>query len=147
MKATTIVLTALNVDRGLSREMIKVKIAPCDPNGIRNVMVRSMTRVAAITIRATMAAYENNQWRWMDNIERSRMLLCLSWMIRLQDTAEHRHWLALVADDLLKDQDASGAIQERRGGAENTGFQIAKSNEEYGTGETPPRPAAHSRRV
>jgi hypothetical protein len=57
--------------------------------------------------------------------------------VRLEDTPEHRGWLMTVATDLLQWQDPSGVIQEKRGGAENTGFQIAKSNEEYGTGETP----------
>ncbi len=91
---------------------------------------------AAKGIRRTMAEYENGRWRWMDNIERARMLLCLSWMVRLQDTEEHRHWLTMIATDLLEAQQPCGAIQERRGqtGAD---FQVPQSNEAYGTGETP----------
>ena len=90
-------------------------------------------------IRMTMDAYAKQQWRWMDNIERSRMLLCLSWLVRLQDTAEHREWLATIARDLLRCQQPSGAIREERGAAGAGGghYQIAQSNEAYGTGETP----------
>ncbi len=90
-------------------------------------------------IRMTMDAYAKQQWRWMDNIERSRMLLCLSWLVRLQDTAEHREWLATIARDLLRCQQPCGAIREERGAAGSAGghYQIAQSNEAYGTGETP----------
>src|ERR1700750_2801543 len=55
-KAMTVVLTCFSVARGLSREMMSVKIAPCIPYGRRNVMVTIMTRVAQMTIRATRAA-------------------------------------------------------------------------------------------
>jgi hypothetical protein len=88
-------------------------------------------------MRITMDAYAQKKWRWMDNIERARMLLCLSWLVRIDDTPVHREWLMTVARDLLKFQQPCGAIQEHRGGPENTGFQIPQSNEAYGTGETP----------
>ena len=82
-------------------------------------------------IRMTMDAYGKKQWRWNDNIERARMLLCLSWLVRLDDTAEHRAWLATVAADLLKSQQACGAIRETLGG-----FAPPQSNEAYGVSET-----------
>ena len=42
----------------------------------------------------TMAAYPG-KWRWTNGIaqERARMLLPLAWLVRLQDTPEHRAWL------------------------------------------------------
>ena len=70
-------------------------------------------------------------------MERARMLLCLSWLVRLQDTPEHRHWLQVVAADLLKHQAASGAIHEWLGGTGGGHYRIPQSNEAYGTGETP----------
>lgn len=89
-----------------------------------------------IGIRLTMEAFPD-KWRWNDNSERARMLLCLAWLVRIEDTAEHRRWLKLVADDLIKIQDASGAIPERFRGAEGSHYSIPKSNAAYGTGETP----------
>ncbi len=61
-------------------------------------------------------------------MERSRMLLALAWLVRVADTAEHRAWLRRMAGDLLAHQAACGAIQE----------QVAvglKSNAEYGSRE------------
>lgn len=86
-------------------------------------------------VRMTMDAFPDG-WRWNDSMERARMLICLSWLVRLEDTPEHREWLDRIADSIISFQQPSGAIDERRGGI-LTGFQIAMSNEEYGTGETP----------
>ncbi|MDI6828679.1 MAG: hypothetical protein QME62_09365 [Armatimonadota bacterium] len=86
-------------------------------------------------IRMTMEAYPDG-WRWKDSIERSRMLLCLAWLVRLEDTPLHRQWLFRIADDLIARQDKSGAIQELFGGGP-MGFNAPKSNEAYGTTETP----------
>ena len=36
------------------------------------------------------------QWLWQNNIERARMLLCLAWLVRVEDTPEHREWLNRV---------------------------------------------------
>ena len=88
-------------------------------------------------IDMTMTAYAKKQWRWMDNIERSRMLLALAWLVRVEDTPLHRQWLSTVADDLLAAQQPCGAIQERLGGTGGGHYQIPQSNEAYGTAETP----------
>lgn len=85
-------------------------------------------------IRMTMDAYPDG-WRWNDSIERARMLLCLAWLVRLEDTPEHRTWLNTIADSMMERQEPCGAIQERFPGS-RTGFQIPASNEEYGTTET-----------
>jgi hypothetical protein len=84
-----------------------------------------------------MDAYTAKKWRWMDNNERSRMLLCLSWLVRLQDTPQHRQWLTTIATDLLAAQQPCGAIQERLGGTGGGHYQIPQSNQAYGTAETP----------
>lgn len=88
-------------------------------------------------IRMTMEAYPK-QWRWGDSMERARMLLALSWLVRIEDASEHRGWLRRVADDLLTTQDACGALQERINESGGGGHYFApRSNEAYGTGETP----------
>jgi hypothetical protein len=78
-------------------------------------------------------------WRWGDNSERARALLPLAWLVRVDDTPEHRAWLRTVAADLLKNQDACGAIREQLGGdGKGSGhYVVPASNEAYGTTETP----------
>lgn len=87
-------------------------------------------------IRMTMDVFPDG-WRWNDTIERARMLLCLAWLVRVEDTPEHRAWLRTIADDLLARQDSSGAIAERLGGTGGGHYRIPATNELYGTGETP----------
>ena len=85
-------------------------------------------------LRHMMAAYPR-QWDWVirsSAIERARALLPLAWLIRIEDTPEHRGWLRRVAEDLLATQDASGAIRETIG----DGLHGTSSNAEYGTRET-----------
>lgn len=86
-------------------------------------------------IRMTMEAYPAG-WRWKDSLERARMLLPLAWLVRLEDTPEHRAWLKRVADDLLKTQQPSGALREQYGGGGGH-LRAPLSNEAYGTGEAP----------
>jgi hypothetical protein len=88
-------------------------------------------------IDVTMKAYTEKKWRWMDNNERSRMLLCLAWLVRLQDTPAHRQWVTTIATDLLAAQQPCGAIQERLKGTGGGHYQIPQTNEAYGTAETP----------
>jgi hypothetical protein len=84
----------------------------------------------------TMKAYPSG-WRWGDNIERARILPALAWLVRVEDTAEHRQWLRTVTGDLLKHQQPSGAIREWVAGTGGGHYRIPQSNEAYGTGETP----------
>lgn len=86
-----------------------------------------------MAIAMLMAAYPEH-WEWVirsAQIERARALLPLAWLVRAEDTPEHRDWLRKVAADLIAAQDACGAIRETLGGA----AQSAASNAEYGTGE------------
>jgi hypothetical protein len=99
--------------------------------GFRPFLDRTRT---AITM--TMKAYPG-QWRWQDNLERARMILCLAWLVRVEDTPEHREWLSRVAGDLIACQQPSGGIQERLGPVHSGHFRTPQSNAEYGTGETP----------
>lgn len=88
-------------------------------------------------LQTTMATDTKN-WRWGGGtIELSRMLLPLAWLVRVDNTAEHRKWLAEIADKLIALQDESGALQERLSSANRDYFGAPQSNEEYGTTETP----------
>lgn len=86
-------------------------------------------------IRMTMDKFPTG-WRWNDTIERARMLLALAWLVRVEDTSEHRGWLKTMTDDLLSHQQPCGALPEQFGAA-GGGYSIPRSNEAYGTSETP----------
>jgi hypothetical protein len=85
-------------------------------------------------IRLLMAAYPQ-RWDWCNRsatIELARALLPLAWLVRVEDTPEHRGWLRAIANDLVALQDASGGLRETLG----DGGPGTASNAEYGTRET-----------
>jgi len=85
-------------------------------------------------MRLMMQAYPA-RWNWIlrsGTIERSRLLLPLAWLVRVDDTPEHRRWLRQIAEDLVALQDRSGALREVLG----DGGPGIPSNASYGTGET-----------
>jgi hypothetical protein len=94
-------------------------------------------RVTEKAIREMMEAYPD-RWAWVGSaqLERSRMLLCLAWLVRAEDTPEHRGWLRRMAGDLLAHMHPSGAILESLGAPANN-LPPPGSNEAYGTAETP----------
>ncbi|WP_430965236.1 hypothetical protein [Spongiimicrobium sp. 2-473A-2-J] len=98
---------------------------------------RPLLEKAKIAIRLTMEAYPE-QWKWTNGIqqERARMLLPLAWLVRVEDTAEHREWLDRMVAKLLDNQQPSGAIREELG-AGHSGFGRTTSNATYGTTEAP----------
>lgn len=93
---------------------------------------------ARTAITMTMQAYPA-KWRWGDNMERARILLPLAWLVRVDDTPEHRAWVARIAGDLIANQVECGAIPEHLGGDGKGGghYVVPASNEAYGTTETP----------
>lgn len=93
---------------------------------------------ARSAISLTMAAYPE-RWVWTNGLqqERAKMLLALAWLVRAQDTPEHRAWLRRIADDLVVSQDPCGAIHEVLGPAGQGGCPPPASNEAYGTAEAP----------
>ena len=93
---------------------------------------------ARTAIGFSMKAYPD-RWRWTNGMqqERARMLLPLAWLVRVDDTPEHRKWLRLIAEDLLVHQDASGAIAERLGPAGQGDYPPPGSNAAFGTNEAP----------
>jgi hypothetical protein len=92
---------------------------------------------AKTAIRLTMEAYPD-KWKWTNGIqqERARMILPLAWLVRIEDTPEHRRWLDEVVEKLLSNQDESGAIREELGG-EGGQYGRTASNKEYGLHEAP----------
>lgn len=90
-------------------------------------------------INNMMAGYPE-KWGGLGlQMDRARMLLPLAWLVRVEDTPEHRQWLKLIAEDL--DQDSlRGTIPEK---IENFGefgkghYKAPMSNEKYGTTESP----------
>jgi hypothetical protein len=91
---------------------------------------------ARTAIGMTMRAYPDG-WRWKGNMERARFLLPLAWLVRVEDTPEHRRWLKTIAGDLLKNQQPCGAIPEQLLGRGGGHYVVPASNEAYGTTETP----------
>ncbi|UCH33586.1 MAG: hypothetical protein JSV65_13580 [Armatimonadota bacterium] len=87
-------------------------------------------------IRMTMEAYPD-EWQWTNGIqqERARMLLPLAWLVRVEDTEEHRQWLRFMAQELLRHQDACGALREEIGATSKGSYGPPQSNEDYGTSE------------
>ncbi len=93
---------------------------------------------AKTAIRMTVAAYPD-QWRWTNGIqqERARMLLPLAWLVRVEDTPQHRAWLKRMATEMLAGQVACGAIREEFGRPGLGTIPPPSSNAAYGKGEAP----------
>ncbi len=91
---------------------------------------------AESAIRITMEAYPDNL-RWTNGLaqEMARMILPLAWLVRVEDTREHRDMLDRAIAPLLELQDECGAIRELLGNPENGKYPPPRSNEEYGTNE------------
>lgn len=88
-------------------------------------------------IRMTMEAYPH--WQWTNGLaqEMARMLLPLAFLVRIEDTAAHRDWLAHVNEALLAQMHPCGAIRELLGPPENGRYGPPQSNAAYGTAEAP----------
>ena len=89
-------------------------------------------------IRITMEGYPD-KWLWTNGIqqERARMILPLAWLVRVEDTEEHRKWLDMVVTQLLVNQVESGAIREELGAGDKGRYGRTRSNKEYGLHEAP----------
>lgn len=87
-------------------------------------------------IRLTMEAYPDG-WKWTNGLtqELARMLLPLSFLVHVEDTAEHRGWLERMCGELLRQMQPCGAIAEKLGALKNGKYPPPESNEAYGTTE------------
>ncbi|MBN1437053.1 MAG: discoidin domain-containing protein [Sedimentisphaerales bacterium] len=90
-------------------------------------------------IESIMAAYPDDFKRWnTTNSGDCNFLLTLAWLVRLEDTPQHREWLYQVAKNLLYTQEPCGAIRDTIGAPGRgvvTGYGPCKCNEDYGTTE------------
>ncbi len=83
-----------------------------------------------------MQAYPD-RWHWTNGIqqERARMILPLAWLVRVDDTPQHRKWLRFMAEELLDKQDPCGAIREEIGTKGHGSYGPPRSNDDYGRHE------------
>lgn len=86
-------------------------------------------------IRITMESYPD-KWRWGSSLQtqRARMILPLAWLVRVEDTEEHRRWLDKMVTEMLGYQDACGAIREEIGKGKGM-FRELNKNSDYGSDE------------
>ncbi|HEX7754309.1 MAG TPA: hypothetical protein VF421_03110 [Niabella sp.] len=86
-------------------------------------------------IAITMQAYPD-KWKWGSSLQtqRARMILPLAWLVRVEDTPEHRQWLDKMIRELLRYQDSSGVIREELGKGKGM-FKELKTNNDYGSDE------------
>lgn len=77
-------------------------------------------------------------WRAQNGIqqERARMILPLAWLVRVDDTPQHREWLDIVVRRFLQNQVECGAVRDELASAERQTLHIS-SNALYGSGEAP----------
>lgn len=104
-----------------------------DKTGCKPLLERARS-----AIEETMSAGEN-AWTWTNGLqqERARMLLPLSWLIRVDDTQLHRKWLSDTVRKVLSFQDSCGAIREEIGDLSHGIAGPPRSNEAFGTAEAP----------
>ena len=90
---------------------------------------------------STMMSGYPHQWGVIGiQMDRARMVLPLAWLLRIEDTPEHRSWLRMIVEDICQDE-KTGAIPDKiEAGTTKFGgghYKTPKSNEEYGTTESP----------
>ncbi len=91
---------------------------------------------ARTALTMTMAQHTDG-WRWTNGLaqERARILLPLAWLVRVEDTPEHRALLRQAVDGLLALQEEHGAIREELGLPGRGAYPPPQSNEAYGRSE------------
>lgn len=82
-----------------------------------------------------MEAYPDVKWMNGWSQEMARMLLPLAWLIREEDTPDHRRLLERVMVDVRRLTEPCGAIREIMGNLKFGQFPSPQSNEAYGTTE------------
>ena len=86
-------------------------------------------------VEMCMDAYPNWQWTNQLTSEMARILLPLSFLVRITGDKRHLSWLEGVCSDLLSHQQPSGAIREYLGSLEGASYPPPRSNSEYGVRE------------
>lgn len=101
--------------------------------GYRPLLERTKT-----ALRLLMAAYPD-KLRWWNGMqqERARLILPLAWLVRVDDSPEHRQWLHRIVGELLSSQAPCGAIRDEVGPPGKGIYPAPSSNAAYGTAESP----------
>jgi hypothetical protein len=114
-------------------QLLAANLLVYQATGYRPLLDRTRT-----ALRILMDAYPD-KLKWWNGLqqERGRLLLPLAWLVRVDDTPEHRRWLRRIVDDFLRCQAPCGAVREELGLPGNEYFRAQTSNAAYGTTETP----------
>ena len=77
------------------------------------------------------------EWQWTNQLssELARIILPLSFLVRITSDARHVDWLKQVCSDLISHQSGCGAIQEFLGNLESASYPPPSSNADYGVRE------------
>jgi len=104
----------------------------------------ALTGIEELFIRAKKAisyAMEigYKKWKWQNSLsgEITRMLLPLSFLVRVEDNEENRGWLRDMVELTLSLMDESGAIQDMYGEISLGHYPPTRSNSAYGKSEAP----------
>jgi len=114
-------------------QLLAANLLVYQATGYRPLLERTRTALGIL-----MDAYPD-KLKWWNGLqqERGRLLLPLAWLVRVDDTPEHRQWLRRIVDDFLRCQAPCGAVREELGLPGNEYFRAQTSNAAYGTTETP----------
>lgn len=99
--------------------------------GIEELLTKSEKAISMVMERFP------DQLRWQNSLtgEISRMLLPLSFLVRVHPTEQNRKWLKQAVDGMLVYQEPCGAIRDAFGDLSLGKYPPPSSNENYGTTE------------
>ena len=99
--------------------------------GLEELLIKAESAIGKIMERFP------DQLRWQNSLtgEIARMLLPLSFLMRVNPTDRHRRWLYRAVDALLAYQAPCGAIRDAFGNLSQGRYPPPQSNESYGTEE------------
>jgi len=122
-----------NLSCHATAQLLAANLVTYKATGYRPLLERTRT-----ALRLLMEAYPH-KLEWFNGLqqERARLMLPLAWLVRVEDTPEHREWLRRIVGDFLKSQAPCGAVREELGAPGKEHFRASASNEAYGTTETP----------
>ena len=124
-------LPTLNLASQPTSQLLAANLMAYKATGYRPLLERTKR-----ALRLLVEAYPD-KLKWWNGLqqERGRLLLPLAWLLRVDDTPEHRAWLMQVAGDFLKSQVPCGAVREELGEPSKGVYPAPSSNEAYGTNE------------
>ncbi len=121
----------LNLASHPTAQLLAANLMAYQASGYRPLLDRTKR---AIGLLMDAYPYKLKWWNGLQQ-ERGRLLLPLAWLVRADDTPEHRAWLDRVADDFLESQVPCGAIREELGETGKGVYPAPPSNEAYGSAE------------